>query len=68
MKLSVSRPSTEKPTNQVKLSDFQTDQPTVRVNFNLTEQQRMKLKKYALEQNKTMTEIVANFIDRLDER
>lgn len=71
MSLSAKRPSTTttpKP-NQITVADIKADNPkTVRVNFNLTEQQRLKLKKYALEQDKTMTEVIVSFIDRIDER
>lgn len=69
MALTTKRPIKENPENQTKLSDFQTDtSKVVRMNVNLTEQQRLKLKRYALDNDKTMTEVIINFIDRLDER
>ena len=69
MKLSVKRPSaTAEPTNQVKLSDLKDNSELVRINLNISKQQRNKLKAYAMHQDKTMTEIITNFIDALDER
>lgn len=69
MKLSVNRPSTTaEPTNQVKLSDLKDTSELVRINLNITKEQRNKLKSYAIEKDKTMTEIITNFIDTLDER
>lgn len=68
MKLSVKRPSaTAEPTNQVKLSDLKDNSELVRINLNISKQQRNKLKAYAMHQDKTMTEIITNFIDTLDE-
>lgn len=69
MKLSVNRPSTTtEPTNQVKLSDLKDNSELVRINLNITKEQRNKLKSYAIKKDKTMTEIISNFIDTLDER
>lgn len=69
MKLSVNRPSTTaEQTNQVKLSDLKDTSELVRINLNITKEQRNKLKSYAIKKDKTMTEIITNFIDTLDER
>ena len=69
MKLSVNRPSTTaEPTNQVKLSDLKDNSELVRINLNITKEQRNKLKSYAIKKDKTMTEIISNFINTLDER
>lgn len=66
---SVKRPSTiAEPTNQIKLSDLKDTSEFVRINLNITKEQRNKLKSYALQKDKTMTEIITNFIDTLDER
>lgn len=66
---SVKRPSTTvEPTNQIKLSDLQDTAELVRINLNITKEQRNKLKSYAMQKDKTMTEIITNFIDTLDER
>ena len=66
---SIKRPSTTaEPTNQVKLSDLQDNSELVRINLNITKEQRNKLKSYALKKDKTMTEIIVNFINTLDER
>ena len=69
MALTAKRPSTiAEPTNQVKLSDLKDTSEVVRINLNITKEQRNKLKSYAIQQDKTMTEIITNFIDTLDER
>ena len=69
MALTAKRPSkTAEPTNQVKLSDLQDNSELVRINLNITKEQRNKLKSYALKKDKTMTEIIVNFINTLDER
>lgn len=69
MKLSVNRPSTTvEPINQIKLSDLKDTSELVRINLNITKEQRNKLKSYAMQQDKTMTEIIVNFINTLDER
>jgi hypothetical protein len=69
MKLSVNRPSTTvEPINQIKLSDLKDTSELVRINLNITREQRNKLKSYAMQQDKTMTEIIVNFINTLDER
>ena len=69
MKLSVNRPSTTvEPINQIKLSDLKDTSELVRINLNITREQRNKLKSYALKKDKTMTEIIVNFINTLDER
>ena len=66
---SVKRPSTTaEPVNQVKLSDLKDNSELVRINLNITKEQRNKLKSYALKKDKTMTEIITNFINTLDER
>ena len=66
---SVKRPSTTaESTNQVKLSDLKDTSELVRINLNITKEQRNKLKSYAMQKDKTMTEIITNFIDTLDER
>ena len=66
---SVKRPSTiAEPNNQIKLSDLKDTSEFVRSNLNITKEQRNKLKSYALQKDKTMTEIITNFIDTLDER
>ena len=69
MALTAKRPSTTaEPTNQVKLSDLADNSELVRINLNITKEQRNKLKSYALKKDKTMTEIIVNFINTLDER
>ena len=69
MKLSVNRPSTTvEPINQIKLSDLKDTSELVRINLNITKEQRNKLKSYAMQQDKTMTEIIVNFINTLNER
>jgi len=66
---SVKRPSTTtEPNNQIKLSDLKDTSELVRINLNITKEQRNKLKSYAMQKDKTMTEIITNFIDTLDER
>ena len=67
---SVIRPSTtvEQPSNQIQLSDLKDTSELVRINLNITKEQRNKLKTYAMQQDKTMTEIIVNFINTLDER
>lgn len=66
---SVKRPSTTtKANNQIKLSDLKDTSELVRINLNITKEQRNKLKSYAMQKDKTMTEIITNFIDTLDER
>lgn len=66
---SVKRPSKiTEPTNQVKLSDLKDTSELVRINLNITKKQRNKLKSYAMQKDTTMTEIITNFIDTLDER
>lgn len=66
---SVKRPSTTtEPNNQIKLSDLKDTSELVRINLNITKEQRNKLKSYAMQKDKTMTEIISNFIDTLDER
>ena len=66
---SVKRPSTKtEPNNQIKLSDLKDTSELVRINLNITKEQRNKLKSYAMQKDKTMTEIITNFIDTLDER
>ena len=66
---SIKRPSTTtEPNNQIKLSDLKDKSELVRINLNITKEQRNKLKSYAMQKDKTMTEIITNFIDTLDER
>ena len=66
---SIKRPSTTtEPNNQIKLSDLKDTSELVRINLNITKEQRNKLKSYALKKDKTMTEIIVNFINTLDER
>lgn len=66
---SVKRPSTiAEPINQIKLSELKDTSELVRINLNITKEQRNKLKSYAIQKDKTMTEIITNFIDTLDER
>lgn len=69
MKFSIAKPSeTNIPNNQVKLSDLKDNSELVRINLNITKEQRNKLKAYAIQNDKTMTEIIVNFINTLDER
>lgn len=69
MALTAKRPSTTAElVNQVKLSDLADTSELVRINLNITKEQRNKLKSYALKKDKTMTEIIVNFINTLDER
>ena len=70
MALTAKRPSTtaDKPSNQIKLSDLKDTSELVRINLNITKEQRNKLKSYAMQKDKTMTEIIVNFINTLDER
>ncbi|BFN03249.1 hypothetical protein MOXK23_23650 (plasmid) [Moraxella sp. K23] len=66
---SVKRPSTTvEPNNQVKLSDLKDTSELVRINLNITKEQRNKLKSYAMQKDKTMTEVITSFIETLDER
>ena len=66
---SIKRPSTTtEPNNQIKLSDLKDTSELVRINLNITKEQRNKLKSYAMQKDKTITEIITNFIDTLDER
>lgn len=66
---SIKRPSTTvEPSNQIKLSNLKDTSELVRINLNITKEQRNKLKSYAIHKDKTMTEIITNFIDTLDER
>lgn len=66
---SVKRPSTTaEPTNQVKLSDLKDTSELVRINLNITKEQRNKLKSYAMQKDKTMTEVITSFIETLNER
>lgn len=67
---SIKRPSTttDKPNNQIQLADLADTSELVRINLNITKEQRNKLKSYALKKDKTMTEIIVNFINMLDER
>jgi hypothetical protein len=66
---SVKRPSTTaESTNQVKLSDLKDTSELVRINLNITKEQRNKLKSYAMQKDKTMTEVITSFIETLDER
>ena len=60
--------TTTEPNNQIKLSDLKDTSELVRINLNITKEQRNKLKSYAMQKDKTMTEIITNFIDTLDER
>lgn len=70
MALTAKRPSTtaDKPSNQIQLADLADNSELVRLNLNITKEQRNKLKSYALKKDKTMTEIITNFINTLDER
>lgn len=69
MALTAKRPSkTAEPTNQIQLADLADNSELVRLNLNITKEQRNKLKSYALKKDKTMTEIIVNFINTLDER
>lgn len=62
MSLTAGRPS-KKVDNELNLSDV-TDSPkkTVRVNFNLDEDTHIALKKYAIENRKTITELLTEMI------
>ena len=69
MALTAKRPSkTAESTNQIQLADLQDNSELVRINLNISKEQRNKLKSYALKKDKTMTEIIVNFINTLDER
>lgn len=69
MALSSKRPSKENPENQTKLTDLQSGEPVMaRVNFNLTEERYLKLKLYATHNRKSMTEVISNLIDTLEQR
>lgn len=63
MSLAAGRPS-KKVKDELDLSDV-SDNPkkTVRVNFNLDEEMYIKLKKYALDSRKTVTQILTEMID-----
>lgn len=66
---SVKRPSTmAEPSNQIRISDLKDTSELVRINLNVTKEQRNKLKSYAMQKDKTMTEIIIDFINTLDER
>lgn len=62
MSLTAGRPS-KKVDNELNLSDV-TDSPkkNVRVNFNLDEDTHIALKKYAIENRKTITELLTEMI------
>ena len=62
MSLAAGRPS-KKLDSELSLSDV-TDRPTktVRVNFNLDEDTHIALKKYAIENRKTITELLTEMI------
>lgn len=66
--LTLNRPSQAKPETQVKLADIQNDNDTARLNFKLQKQSVIKLKRYALENDKSMTEVITSLIDTLDQR
>lgn len=69
MALTSKRPTQINPDNQTKLEDVTDEQVAQsRVNFMLTEERYMKLKLYAAHNRKSMTEVVSNLIDSLDER
>lgn len=69
MALSSKRPSKENPETQTKLTDLQSGEPSMaRVNFNLTEERYLKLKLYATHNRKSMTEVISNLIDTLEQR
>lgn len=69
MALTSKRPTQTNPDNQTKLEDVTGEQVAQsRVNFMLTEERYMKLKLYAAHNRKSMTEVVSNLIDSLDER
>ncbi|WP_313422417.1 hypothetical protein [Moraxella sp. CTOTU49803] len=69
MALTSKRPTQINPDNQTKLEDVTGEQVAQsRVNFMLTEERYMKLKLYAAHNRKSMTEVVSNLIDSLDER
>ena len=59
MALTAKRPSTtaDKPSNQIKLSDLKDTSELVRINLNITKEQRNKLKSYAMQKDKTMTDL-----------
>ena len=63
MSLTAGRPS-KKSNNESNLSDF-TDKPkkTVRVNFNLEEEVYIALKRNALDNRKTVTQLLTEMID-----
>lgn len=64
MSLSAGRPS-KKSKDELALSDV-TDSPkkTVRVNFNLDEDKHVALKRYALDNRKTVTELLTEMIEQ----
>lgn len=69
MSLAAGRPS-KKIKDELSLSDV-TDNPQkkVRVNFNLDEDKYIALKKYALDNRKTVTQLLTEMVqERLDER
>lgn len=62
MSLSAGRPS-KKVNNELNLSDVtNSSKRNVRVNFNLDENTHMALKKYAIENRKTITELLTEMI------
>ncbi len=63
MSLAAGRPS-KKVKDELSLSDV-TDSPqkTARVNFNIDEDKYIALKKYALDNRKTVTELLTEMID-----
>ena len=63
MSLVAGRPS-KKAKDELDLSDV-SDSPkkTVRVNFNLDEEMYIRLKKYALDSRKTVTQLLTEMID-----
>lgn len=66
--LTLTRPSQTNPDTNVKLSDIKNDNDTARLNFRLPKQSVIKLKRYALENDKSMTDVIISLIDTLDQR
>lgn len=65
-KLGAGRPSAGK--SQKTLSDLADKADTVRVNFNLDHDQHFKLKLYAMEQGKSITEVLRDYVAQIPER
>ncbi len=63
--LSAGRPSSRTGSTVKTLHDLADSQETMRVNFNLTKEKHTKLKLYAIKQDKTVTEVLTEYVDSI---